>query len=128
MIREYEEKDFAVLADMHRRQGLPYPMPNLNDGIFFSKLVKIVNGTPVMALAARLTAETYMLHDAGQGRPLDRWGWFKELELNGCIDVAEKGLQDLHCWVEPQVAKKFGRRLQSLGWKKPEWVSFAKEF
>lgn len=103
-------------------------MPNLSDPLYFVKLVGEENGKIVNAGIAHLTAEVYFLADPKAGTPHDRFNNFLTMHESFCeVAYRQGGLSDLHCWIPPQVARPFGRRLMKLGWKKPLWNSFAKE-
>lgn len=127
-VRFYRPSDFADLERMHRDMGIDYPMPNLDDPLYFVKLVGEENGQIVNAAVAHLTAEIFFLADRKAGDPETRFEQFKKLHEAGCYVAREQGgLDDLHAWIPPQVARPFGRRLLGLGWKKPLWTSFAKD-
>ncbi len=108
--------------------GFEYELPNLDDPLFFIKLVGEQDGRIVNAGIAHLTAEIYFLADTKAGTPRQRYSNFLAMHEAGCeVAYRQGGLSDLHCWIPPEVAKPFGRRLLKLGWKKPLWTSFAKE-
>jgi hypothetical protein len=130
LIREYTPADLDALRRMHARQGFDYAFPNLADPIFVSKLVvENDDGRPVMASLARLTCEMYLLVDRqkGEGNPRRRWAQLLALHAAGERDLIARGLDDAHAWLPPPVAKKFGRRLESLGWVRDDsWTPFCK--
>jgi len=60
---------------------------------------------------------------------LARERWFQLLALHraGELDLFERGLDDAHAWLPPQIARRFGRRLQSLGWLRDDsWTPYCK--
>lgn len=126
MIREYTFRDLKYLVAMHQQQGIDYELPNLNDGMFFSKLVAEADGQPQMAILSRWTTEEYLLMNPHYGTPQKRWELFRELHDYTEQDVAKKGFEDAHCWIPPVLAKRFARRLESLGWFKEPWPSYCK--
>ncbi len=136
-VRQYTEADLEALKQMHTAQGFDYPFPDLADQIFLSKLVvEDEAGRPVMASLVRLTCEVYLLVDPRAGtspagsprdKPRERWQRLLALHTAAERDAYARGLQDAHCWLPPQVARSFGRRLLRLGWKQPLWTCFAKE-
>ena len=100
-----------------RRQGFDYAFPDLADPIFVSKLVvEDDRGAPVMASLARLTCEVYLLADPNAGTPRDRYTRLRVLHHVGERDLLARGLEDAHAWLPPRIAKRFGRRLEALGW------------
>ena len=117
LIREYTEADLDSLRRMHARQGFDYAFPDLADPIFVSKLVvEDEHGTSVMASLARLTCEMYLLADPAAGTPRDRYARVMALHQAGERDLLARGLEDAHAWLPPRIAKRFGRRLEALGW------------
>jgi hypothetical protein len=117
LIREYTERDLGALRGMHARQGFDYAFPDLADPIFVSKLVvEDERGTPVMASLARLTCEMYLLADPAAGTPRERYIRLLALHSAGERDLLSRGLADAHAWLPPRIAKRFGRRLEALGW------------
>jgi len=125
----------ALLA-MHRAQGFEYPFPDLADPIFVSKLVlededSIGTGNNTskirMASLARLTCEMYLLVDPSAGTPRDRYARLLELHRAGAADLRARGLDDAHAWLPPPIAKRFGRRLETLGWIRDDaWTPYCK--
>ncbi len=126
-VREYKTADLETLKAMHAAQGFPYPFPDIEDRIFLSKLVVESDGRPVMASVLRLTSEVYLLHDPRIGTPYERLRWLLALHRAGEQDAIRRGLEDVHCWLPPKIAKSFGRRLERLGWKHPLWSCWFKE-
>src|SRR5258708_4118614 len=64
----------------------------------------------------RLTAEAYLLLDPRAGTPHDRWQWLLALHAAAERDAWQRGLEDVHAWLPPPIAKKFGKRIERLGW------------
>lgn len=126
LIREYTPADLDALRWIHARQGFDYAFPNLRDPIFVSKLVVEDDaGHAVMAARARLTCEMYLLADPHAGTPRDRYARLLALHRAGEQDLHARGLDDAHAWLPPAVAKRFGRRLESLGWIRDDaWTPY----
>ena len=135
-IREYSEADLDALVALHRAQGFEYPFPDVNDPIFVSKLVVEDgkeggegNQSPkiVMAALARLTCEMYLLADPRSGTPRERYDRLLALHRAGAADLRARGLDDAHAWLPPSIAKRFGRRLESLGWLRDDaWTPYCR--
>lgn len=135
-VREYNEADLGALVAMHGAQGFDYALPNLADPIFVSKLVLEdgdSSGTGkstdkiVMASLARLTCEMYLLADPNAGTPGERYARLLELQRVGAADLRARGLDDAHAWLPPPIAKRFGRRLEGLGWMRDDaWTPYCK--
>jgi hypothetical protein len=127
-IREYTEGDVDFLRRIHQRQGFDYTFPDLNDPIFISKLVVEDDaGGIVMASLARLTCEMYLLADPHAGGPRDRFERLLRLHRAGERDLLARGLDDAHAWLPPPIAKRFGRRLEALGWIRDDaWTPYCR--
>lgn len=154
-IREYTPADLGALRALHAAQGFDYAFPDLADPLFVSKLVleqgpgaqtlvcassqttqaEACAAAPRIRAAAllRLTCEAYLLLDprgaAGKVRdaPRERWARIAALQEAASRDAWAKGLADAHCWLPPRIARRFGRRLESLGWVRDDfWVPYCK--
>jgi hypothetical protein len=130
LVRQYKESDLDALRRMHAQQGFDYAFPDLADPIFVSKLVlEDENGRAVMASLARLTCEMYLLTDPEAGQPRDRFARLLALHDAGERDLLARGLDDAHAWLPPRIAKRFGRRLLSLGWIRDDaWTPYCRRF
>lgn len=140
LVREYQPSDLDALRRMHAQQGFDYPFPDIGDPIFVSKLVvEDESGRVVMASLARLTCEMYLLMErtdargtSGQGRsgagnPRERFDRLLTLHAAGERDLLARGLDDAHAWLPPQIAKRFGRRLETLGWVRDDaWTPYCR--
>jgi hypothetical protein len=128
LIREYTETDLEALRRMHAQQGFDYGFPDLADPLFVSKLVvEDGAGGAVMASLARLTCEMYLLVAPGEGNPRERYARLLALHRAGERDLLARGLQDAHAWLPPPIAKKFGRRLATLGWVRDDaWTPYCR--
>jgi hypothetical protein len=130
LVRAYNESDLDALRRMHASQGFDYPFPDLADPIFVSKIVvEDDDGRVAMASLARLTCEMYLLVDRENttGQPRERWMQLLALHSAGERDLLARGLDDAHGWLPPPIAKRFGRRLASLGWQRDDaWTPYCK--
>ena len=81
----------------------------------------------VGAALLRLTAEAYLLLDPHAGSPRQRWEWLMGLHAVTEREATRRGLEDVHAWLPPPIATKFGRRLIRLGWvRDDEWTPYCK--
>jgi hypothetical protein len=147
-VREYKESDLAQLKAIHASQGFDYAFPDLSNPLFVTKLVLIdananaatsenrqsidstatANGKILAAAFLRLTAETYLLLDPSAGSPRTRWQSLLALHTATHRDAWHRGLEDVHAWLPPPIATKFGRRLQRLGWIRDDtWTPYCKK-
>jgi len=154
-VREYQQSDLAQLRAIHAAQGFDYPLPDLNNPLFVTKLVlakgdasSLVvaqHAVPPQAGAARpaaatqasaivgaallrLTAEAYLLLDPRAGTPRQRWQWLLALHAAAERDAWQRGLEDVHAWLPPPIANKFGKRLARLGWIRDDtWTPYCRK-
>jgi len=139
-IREYSKGDLAALRAIHASQGFAYPLPDLNNPLFVTKLIlaEAANkneGDPstapqekiIGATLLRLTAEAYLLLDPKAGTPRERWQWLLQLHAATERDAWQRGLEDVHAWLPPPIARKFGTRITQLGWNRDDsWTPYCK--
>jgi len=84
-------------------------------------------GEIIGAALLRLTAEAYLLLDPRAGTPRERWQWLLALQAAAERDAWHRGLEDVHAWLPPPIAKKFGCRLERLGWLRDDaWTPYCK--
>jgi hypothetical protein len=132
-IREYKEQDLQTLRAIHARQGFDYALPDLNHPLFVSKTV--LSATPsageaetiVGAALLRLTAEAYLLLDPKLGTPRQRWDALLALHAAAERDAWRRGLEDVHAWLPPGLEKRFGKRIERLGWVRDDkWTPYCR--
>jgi len=81
------------------------------------------------AALLRLTAEAYLLLDRRASTPRERWQWLLALHEAARRDAWHRGLEDVHAWLPPPIAQKFGRRLARLGWRRDDsWTPYCLRF
>ena len=128
LVREYREPDLAQLRAIHAEQGFDYALPDLGNPLFVTKLVLAQDGIVVGAALLRLTAEAYLLLDPSAGTPRQRWQWLLALHEATNRDAWRRGLEDVHAWLPPPIARKFGKRLARLGWLRDDtWTPYCKK-
>jgi hypothetical protein len=130
IVRDYIPADLSALRLIHARQGFDYKFPDLADPIFVSKLVmQDEHGDILMASLARLTCEAYFLLDPDAGSPRERYSRLVALQERAAKDLERKGLDDAHAWLPPSIAKRFGRRIEQLGWiRDDKWTPYCLRF
>jgi len=143
-IREYTAKDLDALRHIHATQGFDYALPDLSNPLFVTKLVLardserattdagsasgISQEQILGSVLLRLTAEAYLLLDPKAGTPCDRWQWLLALQAATERDAWQRGLEDVHAWLPPAIAKKFGKRIERLGWLRDDaWTAYCKK-
>ncbi len=154
-VREYLESDLAALRAIHAAQGFEYPLPDLTNPLFVTRLILSDSGAPsnwtrqdaiegdthtaasakdaplqekiIGAALLRLTAEAYLLLDPKAGSPRQRWQWLLQLHAATERDAWRRGLEDVHAWLPPPIASKFGKRITQLGWNRDDWTPYCKQ-
>jgi len=129
IIRPFENGDLEAIKQMHAKQNFAYAFPDVSNPTFLcKKVLENGNAKPEMAAMIHLTGEAYLLVDPELDiSPRDRWAQFVALHEQVRRDAWNIGLEDIHCWLPPQVEKSFGKRLMSLGWKRPLWTDYMYE-
>jgi hypothetical protein len=148
-VREYRESDLVALRAIHAAQGFAYPLPDLSNPLFVTKLIlsesepshsverdasegaattsAAPQETIIGAALLRLTAEAYLLLDPKAGTPRERWQWLLELHAATERDAWQRGLEDVHAWLPPPISQKFGKRITKLGWNRDDaWTPYCK--
>ncbi len=127
-IREYQDSDLAQLRAIHAAQGFDYALPDLSNPLFVTKKILTNNDSIVGAALLRLTAEAYLLLDPCAGPPRQRWQWLLALHDATERDGWQRGLEDVHAWLPPPIAGKFGKRLARLGWIRDDaWTPYCRK-
>ena len=156
LICQYNDSDLPALRAIHAAQGFDYALPDFSNPLFVTKLV-LTGGAPSLVLAQhaapvqknaqsdcapaakactailgavllRLTAEAYLLLDPRAGTPRQRWQWLLALHAAAERDAWQRGLEDVHAWLPPPIAEKFGKRLARLGWLRDDtWTPHCKK-
>ncbi|HWZ96917.1 MAG TPA: hypothetical protein VN025_04080 [Candidatus Dormibacteraeota bacterium] len=131
MVREYRESDLAALKRIHAAQTFPYTFPDLQNPLFLTRIVLTESGGAEErirgAAILRLTAEAYLLLDPAAGTPKERWQSLLVLHEAARRDAWQRGLEDVHAWLPPAIAQKFGRRIEKLGWTRDDdWTPYCK--
>jgi hypothetical protein len=145
MVREYTAGDLEALRAIHVSQGFEYPLPDLSNPLFVTKLILADASEPetnerlagarteppqekiIGAAVLRLTAEAYLLLDPKAGTPRQRWQWLLQLHAATERDAWQRGLEDVHAWLPPPIAQRFGKRITQLGWNRDDtWTPYCK--
>jgi hypothetical protein len=126
-VRAYTDADLEALRAMHAAQGFGYVFPDLSESLFLVRSIVEEDGRPRMAAFLRLTTEAYLLADPNEGSPRQRWRWLLALHESVRQEAAARGLTDVQAFLPPRVARAFGRRLGSLGWRCDPWTCYTRQ-
>jgi hypothetical protein len=123
-IRAFEKGDLEAVKKMYD-PSLGYEFPDLENPLFFIKIVGEQDGQIVQGAFAHLTAEIYFLLRKDVSTPQQRHLWFLEMQEVG-RELARKpgGLDDLHAFLPPQLERAFAKRLMVHGWKRSLWPAY----
>lgn len=139
IIREYEGPDLGPLMRIHTANGLPdncFPEILITDKktqrlvlnpLFVVREVGVEGEERAIAGFVKLTGEAFVIVNHEVGTPEQRWEW-----LQAITDRVEKlawarGLDELTCWIPPDLVDSFEKRLKDLGFDRSPWVSFTKK-
>jgi hypothetical protein len=129
-IRYARPEDDASIREMHARMGLDYELPNLQK--MTSKLVfEDDQGRVRMAIYLRPTVEAYMFLDRSEAfankklRAKEQWSRFLCMHRAAMRDALANGIDDVYCFLPPELERAFSRRLQRLGWFRP-WTALCR--
>lgn len=125
-LREFVDADQDALRRIHSAEAMPYKFPDLGSPLFVVRTVLEDDGKLLAAAMLRLTAESYLLLDRSSGTARDRWRSLILLHEAVRGEALRRGLDDVHCWLPPEVAAAFGRRLVQLGWERERWSCYAR--
>ncbi len=125
-VRAYTDADLDALRAMHAAQGFAYALPDLSDPLFLVRQVVEEDGRPRMAALLRLTAEAYLLADPAMARRASAGNGLGRCTKPPCAGGGARGLADVQAFVPPRVARAFGRRLETLGWRRDPWSCYTR--
>lgn len=125
-IRSYENSDWPAVAKLYERSGLPSNcLADATSPLFLIRRVCIDgNGQIAMAAFVKLTSEPFLLVDHDSEDASTRWEMLQALTRDVCRIAKERGLEQLTCWVPPNVEGSFGKRLEQLGFQRSPWQSY----
>src|ERR1700675_3459529 len=126
IVREYEDADLDRIEEMHKRSGLKYPLPSMDD--LFSRRVVESDGKVGMVSLLKLTAEAYLICDPEWRTPAWRMEALRQIQDVANDDAKQRGVVEAVAFVPPGIEKTFRRRLERMGWSrnKPSWKSYWK--
>ena len=108
-----------TLHEIHRCSGLDYQFPKDFATPLFPVRTCVTDdsGRLLAAAALKVEAEAYLWMDSRRGSPETRWQAVQMLHSDLATKGREIGFDQEHCVLPPEVADRFGKRLEELGWK-----------
>ncbi len=127
-IRPYQSSDLADLERIHEQQLLGYEFPDLENPLYFVKLVATSDrGRLLGALIFRLTSEVIAMIDPGLNRVTAGLAIHKMAE-QGEVDLLGKGMDEVHAFV-PRKLWIFEKHLRAMGFRRGNrnFISYYKQ-
>lgn len=123
LIRPFQAADGKAVEELKQRSGFEYDSPEWGK-MLVSGVVE-EDGQLTMAAFLRKTAETYFVIDPEHGRKRGQIGQLLALHREMIEPARRADLEDVHCWMPPEIAENFGKMLLNFGWVKPLWPCFS---
>lgn len=125
--REFEPRDRDTTQTVHKQNGLHLAcLPDTENPLFVTKQVAEIDKQFALAIFIKVIGEAYLIMNHEVSTPEERWKALQVLVGSIEADAKEKGLQEYSCWVPPEIAKSFDKRLKDLGFIKSEWACYSK--
>lgn len=135
MIRHFDFSEIEKAREIHKANGLDERcFPDLEvrtekgdivpNPLFVVKEVFEHEGAPVLMSFLKITSELYLLVDHTVGTPADRWEWLKAFKEHMKVEAWRLGLDQMSCWIPPEIDKAFSKRLLELGFIKSPYVCY----
>ena len=114
----------AVMASLARLTCEMYLLVDREDDVRSAGILPAILAAPTETQKRQL--------EAGATKPASsarqRYQWFLALHAAGERDLLARGLDDAHAWLPPPVERRFGRRLEALGWvRDTAWTPYCKK-
>jgi hypothetical protein len=128
--RDLGPLDWSTIERWHEQSGFGYELPDPNKEAFAAMKLVIEGNRPVGGALARMTVEIYGFCDPDWGTPAMRLEMLRLLHKEITAEMAKQRIRTAHCWLPPQIAKSFGRRMKKLfRWNEPaaDWRCLVKD-
>lgn len=123
-LRPFRASDWESVRKLHEQRGFDFAIPkSLAEA---AVIEDEETGQVVQIVATRETREVYLWLDPDWATPRWRWDAFTQAHEVLRLQLLQKGVEDVHVWLEPSIEKGFGRKLmRKLGWVKHLWQSYS---
>jgi len=106
------------MVRIHEESGFDYKFPQIDTPLFpIKRYVGNDANWPIAAAALKVEAEAYLWMDHAQGTPEERLAALEMLNADLADKARALGFDQVHCALPPEIAERFGARLETLGWK-----------
>jgi hypothetical protein len=120
IVRPYTDADLSAVLNLHRRQGLGYELPVLNECPVSCVIEE--GGNITHGLFLRQTLECYWVFDGNAQWKRQTLGRFLALHRQCEPVAADLGYDDVHAFVPPSIDDlKFTLTMNKMGWQKSNW-------
>ena len=126
LIRSYCPQDLAAIQEIHSKNGIDYPLPNLNKFPVLKALE--VEGKVRAAYGMQMTLECHLFLDRSSWTDAEgKWLSIKALDRESNEAAAGLGFESVFACTPPGYGR-FGRRLKDLGFApiREGWKIFTK--
>jgi hypothetical protein len=125
IVRPYTDADLDAVLDLHRRQGLGYELPVLDECPVSCVIEE--GGNITHAVFVRQTSEIYWLFDGAREWKRQTLGRFLVLHKEIEPVMARAGFTDVHAFVPPKINNpQFEHTMVKLGWQKSSWPCYGR--
>ena len=125
MIRAFQIQDEATIHAIHQANELPEQcFPDFTDPLILYTGVMEQEGKVVMSCSLKGTAELFLFVDHAAGTPEQRWQWMLELREHIVQEAWRLGLNEMSCWIPPEIETSFADRLFEMGFQKSPWSCY----
>lgn len=112
---------FNSLKRMHSASGFDYGFPRYLETPLFPIKRIVVDETkankPLAAAALKVEPEAYLWLDQVEGTPETRLQAIQMLSADLEETARKIGWDQVHCCLPPEIADRFGKRLEDMGWR-----------
>jgi len=121
-----------VIPPALTQEGRPAPMRSVGDGaegstVGFPHCKEKADPSSSARQNGELARDDSAKKGSGTRQARERWAQLLALHRAGELDLLARGLDDAHAWLPPRIAKRFGRRLESLGWLRDDaWTPYCR--
>ena len=117
-ISPVQREDMPRLMQIHAASHFDYQFPKDFDTPLFPIKLAATDGEHFIAVAAlKVEAEAYLWMDHEYGTPEQRMDALEMLHRDLRERASKVGFDSVHCALPPEIAERFGKRLEELGWK-----------
>jgi hypothetical protein len=135
VIRDFNENDLETARAIHAANNLHENcFPNLTitthegkeapNALFITRAVYEHEGVPAIMAFLKATAEIFVLVNHEVGTPAERWEWMKEFNAYIRNEAWKHGLEQITCWIPPEIEESFAKRLIEMGYVKSPWSAY----